>query len=52
MVDGEYNIACLKKKFPNAAIHRIRRANHQLFNEIPKYRARTLDLIVRHLKGE
>ncbi|MHB9156068.1 MAG: alpha/beta hydrolase [Endomicrobiales bacterium] len=49
IVDGKYNAARLKKNFPAAVLYRIENANHQLFNEAPRYRARTLNAIVRYL---
>lgn len=50
IVDAEFNVAFLRKKFPLARTYRVERANHQLFNEAKPYRTRTLNAIVRFFK--
>lgn len=52
IVDGKFNIAFLRKKFPNARTYLIERANHQLFNEAAPYRNKALNAIVRYLSGK
>jgi lysophospholipase len=51
LVDGEYNVAYLKNKFPGAVVSRIKNANHQLFNESPSFRTPLLRLIKKYLSN-
>jgi alpha-beta hydrolase superfamily lysophospholipase len=49
LIDAAYTVAALRRKLPQVTVTRIKPANHQLFNEAPKYRAAALKTIVAYL---
>lgn len=50
-VDFEYNMNFIKEKFPNAQIHYLKDADHELLNEKPKIQNEVFNTISDFLKG-
>ncbi len=51
-VDWKYNVAFIKRKFPNMHMIQIENGGHQLMNESLPVRDEVLTLIVDYLKEE
>jgi alpha-beta hydrolase superfamily lysophospholipase len=51
-VDAKYNLAFLKERFPNRKVMTIKGGDHQLFNELPMMRAKTLSALCSYLSGD
>ena len=49
VVDWKYNLKQIKKKYPNADIHRIDGGLHQLLNESPSIRQKVYQIIMENL---
>lgn len=50
-VDWKYNMDLIGDKFPNAEMKMIPGANHELFNEAPKYKQEALHSVKDYLKS-
>ena len=50
-VDWRYNVSTVREKLPDARIEIIEGARHELFNEGPVYRRKTLNTIERYLEN-
>ncbi len=51
-VDWKYNLALMGKKFPKAKTEMIPGANHELFNEAPKYKQQALNFIAKYFRQD
>lgn len=51
-VDWKYNLKLLKEKFPNAQTKMIPGANHELFNEAPKYKKQALEYVTNFFRQD
>ncbi len=49
-VDWQYNLELIAEKFPNAETEIIPGANHELFNEAPKYKQQALAHVEKYFK--
>lgn len=51
-VDSKFNLAYIKLRFPNRKLIAIKGGDHQLFNEEPVMRAKTLNALCDYLEGD